>query len=260
MFSSGHVGFILLVLGLIPLGLCWRANCHTTLVHALNWGVTAWLGWGAAVIQGPRMELEADVAGYLALCLTGCAGVAVLGARRPQAGVWNLVVLGLLTVLVLPLAENLLVGPRPLGSLRLVFLGAILMVTVINYLPTRLGWAAFLLGIGVLGELLALAGLAGAWGRWCVMAAVWVGWWSWLRADDRPGSAFNRLWLDFRDRYGLFWAQRMREYFNQAASNAGWPVRLYWQGLVLPKGATPPEPAVLENMVATLRSLLQRFG
>lgn len=259
MFLSSQVGLILLGLGLVPLTLGWRANCHMTLVHALSWGLIAWLSWGVTVVQGPWVGGDFDVPSYLALCLTGCAGMAVMGARRPHAGLWNFVVLGLLTVLVLPLAETLLVGQRPLGIMRLVFLGAILVVGVINYLPTRAGWAALLLGIGGLGELLALAGLAGSWGRWCVLASLWIGWWSWL-GTDRPVSAFNRLWLDFRDRYGLFWAQRMREYFNQAASNAGWPVRLYWQGLLLPKGATPPEPAVLEAMVTTLRSLLQRFG
>jgi hypothetical protein len=38
---------------------------------------------------------------YLALCLTGCVGVAVLGARRPGVGAWDFVLLGLLAVLLL---------------------------------------------------------------------------------------------------------------------------------------------------------------
>ena len=57
--------------------------------------------------------------GYTALSLTGCAGVAVLGARRPGVGPWNFVLLGLLAVMLLPLAEGLLsrgalhlAGPR----------------------------------------------------------------------------------------------------------------------------------------------------
>jgi hypothetical protein len=66
--------------------------------------------------------------------------------------------------------------------------------------------------------------------------------------------------LDFRDRFGLVWAQRVREQFNRAAANAGWPVRLYWQGLHLSAGAPLPEPAVQAEVVAALRALLKRFG
>src|SRR5205823_3045479 len=83
---------------------------------------------------------------YLALCLTGAAGVAVLGARRPHAGAWNLVVLGLLAIMLLPLGEHLVVGTPPLDGLRAFFLAATLTVGILNYVPTAVAIPALLLG------------------------------------------------------------------------------------------------------------------
>src|SRR5262245_49299879 len=86
-----------------PLGRAGLANRRTTLRQATLWAACAGASWAllsatAALELGP----EAAFARHLALCLTGCAGVAVLGARRPGVGPWNGVVCGLLAVLLLP--------------------------------------------------------------------------------------------------------------------------------------------------------------
>src|SRR5581483_7328575 len=87
---------------------------------------------------------------YLALSLTGCAGIAVLGARRPQVVAWNFVVLGLLGVMLLPVLERSVIGASSLDWVRMVFLGGTLLVGVLNYLPTRAAPAAvFLAGFCV---------------------------------------------------------------------------------------------------------------
>ena len=70
-------------------------------------------------------------------------------------------------------------------------------------------------------------------------------------------SAFDALWLDFRDRFGVVWGQRTREQFNRAAAHEGWPVALHWDGLVVEEGKTPPDAA---ELVAKLQALLKRFG
>ena len=76
-------------------------------------------------------SLAKTAAGYVALALTGCVAVAVLGARRPGAAAWNLVVGGLLVVLLLPLAEGALIGtPIHLGTFRTTFLAAVLIKAV----------------------------------------------------------------------------------------------------------------------------------
>src|SRR5437868_1505128 len=89
--------FILHLSGAAPLWAAARANRGTSLAYAVGWAWLAWMAWGLALFAG------GPAAGHLALGLTGCAGVAVLGARRPGAGAWNFVVVGLLAVVLLPL-------------------------------------------------------------------------------------------------------------------------------------------------------------
>src|SRR4051794_17756783 len=75
------------------------SNRMTALFHTLLWVIAAWLAW--LISAGTQLPS----ANYCALALTGCAGVAVFGARRPGVSAWNFVVLGLLVVLLLPLSE-----------------------------------------------------------------------------------------------------------------------------------------------------------
>src|SRR5262245_23466953 len=127
----------------LPLTAALRANRRTSLIHSVAWAAVAWLAWGVALATSDRTWA------YVALGLTGCAGVAVLGARRPGAAAWNFIVASLLVVLLLPLAEGALIGtPLRLGTFRTLFLTVLVSVTVMNYLPTRLAAGAVLLGIG----------------------------------------------------------------------------------------------------------------
>jgi hypothetical protein len=247
------------VSSLAPLAAAWRANRGTTLTHALAWTTAAWLAWGALQPLVQASGAAPVSLSYLALCLASCAGVAVLGARSPIVGAWNFVLLGLLAVLLLPWAENMLLGTPLLDRLRLVFIVATLAVGVLNYLPTRLAMPALVLAAGCGAELLLLTdGEPGqetrAWlahvSRLAVPSACWLGW----RLVRRRGAAteFDRRWLAFRDRFGLLWGQRLREQFNRAAANAAWPARLHWTGL---RGG-PATPEMLD----TLGAMLKRFG
>src|SRR5437016_13832974 len=93
----------ILLTGVYPLWRAWRANRRTSLIQALHWAILSWVAWGLALLVADRWPAEsAKVTCYLALCLTGCAGVAVLGARRPGLGAWNFVVLALLAINLLP--------------------------------------------------------------------------------------------------------------------------------------------------------------
>jgi hypothetical protein len=84
----------------------------------------------------------------------------------------------------------------------------------------------------------------------------WVGLASWRRSRFGTNE-FDHLWLYFRNRFGLIWGQRVREQFNRAAENAGWPVYLTWRGLRR-TGETTATPVALE-VLETLRALLKRF-
>jgi hypothetical protein len=260
--------FLMMFSGLLPFGRAWWANRHTSLVQAIHWALMAWIAWMAALLIGAGMATadRVDPARYLALCLTGCAGIAVLGARRPYVGAWNFVVLGLLAVLLLPLLEGLLIRGQPPGALHFVFLGAILSVGILNYLPTRLLPAVLLLAAGEAGQMLLLIGADLEPSRRqairlvsqvCLIFVPWMAQWSWRR--QRAGANdFDRLWLHFRNRFGLVWAQRVREQFNRSAQNAGWPVYLTWRGLRR-AGDEPILPPAAAEMLETLTAALKRF-
>jgi hypothetical protein len=255
------VGALVLGTGLFPLAKAWQANRGTTLGHALAWGSATWACWlGVAWEAVFRPAGQGGQLGqYLALCLLGCAGVAVLGARRPGVAAWNFVVAGLLVVLLRPLAEGF--GTLRLSGAHLGFLAATLAVALVNYLPTRLAPGVLLLGAGCAVEWARLAGLgpdaaAAAWGRILAGAAPWA---ALASCQRRRGAAteLDRLWLAYRDRFGLVWGQRLRDQFNRAAANAGWPVVLTWEGLRPAGEGVPPDPG---QALTTLRAILRRFG
>src|SRR6266568_4821247 len=126
-----------------PLVEAWRANQRTTLRQAIAWAAGAWACWLLTFVALALEDVEnAELGRYLSLSLTACAGVAVLGARRPGVQAWNFVVCGLLAVLLLPLAQ------RGVDKGFRIFLVVILVIGLTNYLPTRAGLAALLVGIG----------------------------------------------------------------------------------------------------------------
>ncbi len=257
MTSSTAIAALMLTAAL-PLWRAWDANRATTLRHALAWATAAWAAWIAALLAADLAPPWAATARYLALALTGCAGISVLGSRRPGAAAWHFVTLGLLVVLLLPVAEGW--GHVRLSPPRTLFLAGTLAVAFLNYLPTRLGLAALVLAVACGLELLDLAagdeGLPPGWlaaarfllavGPWVALAAV--------RRAPRPGSEFDRTWRSFRDRFGALWALRLRDLFNRAAANQGWTAHLAWHGL------EPSRPADEGPMTDTLRALLKRFG
>jgi hypothetical protein len=252
--------------GVYPLAIAWWSSRRSTLVHALSWTTAAWLGWSLLVCSSDIWHAAA--ARYFAICLTACAGIAVLGARRPIVGPWNFVLLGLLAVLLLPLVEHATLETPLLDPLRLAFLAGTLFVGVLNYLPTRLALPVLLVGFEAAGELLALlqAGVDMEWDllqvhvrAWVWPAALWI---AWGIMRQRPGAptGLDRFWLDFRDSYGLMWGQRVREQFNQACKNNDWPVVLRWSGLRRTQRdqAMPAEQQTA--IVELLQGILRRFG
>ncbi|MBX6311878.1 MAG: hypothetical protein IRY99_02995, partial [Isosphaeraceae bacterium] len=71
-------------------------------------------------------------------------------------------------------------------------------------------------------------------------------------------SGLERLWLWFRDGWGVVWALRIQERFNRSAQAAGWPIRLAWSGAIGVEGAPAVEiPEAAEGM---LKGLLRRFA
>ncbi len=244
--------------GLVPLGLALWANRRTSLAHSFGWAMIAWGSWAPALFLERPDQAEVANLRYVALSLTACAGVAVLGARRPNVLAWNFVLLGLFAVMLLPLLEMEVIGSRSTEGLRTFFLAATLAVGILNYVPTRLTPAALLLLVACEAELIApIASFVRRSSEAQIVidggraAVPWLAWICWRR---RPHpSPFDGLWLDFRDRWGVVWSQRVREQFNHASRNAGWSAVLGWGGLEI----RPADDD--ERYVNLLRSILQRF-
>jgi hypothetical protein len=250
---------LLFVTGSGALLRAWFASRATALFHAVHWSMAAWLTWGLTIFM-PERAAHPDPVAYVALCLTGCAGVAVLGARRPHVTAWNFVVLGLSAVMVLPLFERAFIGTQSLDWLRLTFLGITLGVSVLNYLPTRFGPCAFLAGICCAAEMIAIAapeplphGMESDVLRICLLAAPSL---AFIRLTPAAENELDRTWRDFRDAWGLVWGERVREQFNRSAAHAALPVHMTWFGF---KYARPNDATTQAAVGDTLRALLTRF-
>src|SRR5262249_31222269 len=150
------------------------------------------------------------------VALSFCPVIALIGAKRPQHKAWNLVVFSLWAIVALPAAEAVLAHHSTrieLGAARSWFLWVLIGLTPINLLPTRFWLASLLIApsqIVVLGPHLALirraltseSELIGLLLATAALAsAAYVS-----RRKTMATNAYDRLWLDFRDTMGLFWA------------------------------------------------------
>ena len=245
----------------------WNENRHTSLTHALIWAALAWIAWILTVPFEPPGS-SAGVCVYLALALTGCASIAVLGARRPGVTMWNAVVAALLLMELLPWGEAAIrQNDIRLDGLRLVVLAGTISIGIMNYLPTRNGIGALLIGFGCgcqwLRFMKADEGIHEVWdwlGRWALAAAPGMVVLCRKLMRRQEASEFDRCWIGFRERFGVVWGQRLREQFNQAARHANWRVLLTWRGLRSRPGAEQPNEEEKAAMFQTLNAVMKRFG
>lgn len=273
---------VALVLTGIPLWQAWHGARGTALRPAIAWMAAA-IGLGGlalAVAIGEPLATGRPWAGHLAYLSSLCSLAAlttVLNARRPGAAAWAILMGLLVLVLLIPWLEGSgLVHGRTMASrLRLeppwsLFYAGLVLVGVGNYLPTRFGGAALLLGLGLAVVWLGLTHpgwpperRAWLWvaGPGLTVVAVWTA--EAIACRNRKAhSDLDRLWLWFRDRWGVVWALRVQERFQGVAEASGWPLRLTWSGtvpVVEKPGASRPDDSE-DPAVATLMALLRRFA
>jgi hypothetical protein len=249
---------------------------QTTLVSPWSWAVAATCAWSAVELIA-SFSGESSVGGLTPLrlaviALSFCPAVSLIGAKRPQHAAWNFVVLSLWGIVALPAAENFFLHPGQklaMGDARGWFLWILLLLGPINFVPTRFWLAALLIFSGqflglsrylalvqrplvpqpdLLG--LALCGLG-------ILAAAFA-----ARRISDAASPYDRLWLDFRDSFGLFWALRVQERVNAAAQQYDWDLDLTWSGF---RRRSADEPAgaidlrIEPALRTTLKGLLRRF-
>ena len=247
---------------------------QTTLVPAWWWSVTAAVAWTgtelAAAFCQEAQPTWLSPARLAAVTLSFCPLLAVLGAKRPQHAAWSFVVAAFWGIVTLPAAETFFLqrGQRlEIDDARSWFLWILIAVGPINYLPTSRWLSSVLLAAGqvlALSEYLPLIQrpvaphqhLIGLW-----LAAAGIVLTSVQRAPpaDQP---YDRLWLDFRDLFGLFWALRLQERVSAVAQSQHWPLYLAWSGLRdSASGAKlgALDPAIEKTLRTTMRGLLRRF-
>jgi len=273
----------------------------STAVPAGCWAVAACLALAAelgARAAGGLGEPAAAAAARLAVVAIGlCPAMSLLGAKRPQHGVWQLIVGTLAVVLCLPAASALLVRPGSLPDLHLLercFILLLIVVGWMNFAGTRRAVAA---GCVAAGQLLLARGLlpgtmpddaphaplairldAGAAAlvlAGTLLAAVqaFAG-----RRGHRGGGAggdgaeqgsgtemagvFDPPFLALRETLGAAWTLRIAERFDTVARAHGWPCRLRFGGLEV-RGAADPSPpqrtAWQRDARRAFRALMRRF-
>jgi hypothetical protein len=270
------------IAGLLPvLRRLRRGFRGTALEPAWHWAGVVWLTWVTVpviTIVSPPLSAWGDALWYFAAVLALTPPIAVLGARRPTSRVWTwFVLVPLVLVFTWPLLPVLREGGGPsafsLEEPVVVGYALVLVMGAGNYLGLRFSLSALLWMTGLLLVVLPLCPATAPWlpggqtgrvcGSLCLAAAGWI-------ADRQiasrkrppPGPPLDRVWRDFRDLFGIVWARRVQERFNDEACRQGLPVRLGLHGLqsaggeIRAGGIEEPSLAVAE---ASLRWLLQKF-
>ena len=101
--------------------------------------------------------------------------------------------------------------------------------------------------------------MAGAAGALLVATAILLT----MRSADPYGvepSTSNRVWLRFRDAYGLVWGLRVLERYNVAAAKLDWPQQITWYGFQS-RETTEEQPSkkIEATAARSFRMLLRRF-
>jgi hypothetical protein len=255
-----------------------RGAMRTTLSAAWCWAGASLTALAAAELAIAWLAGETPPAWvshlrYCAAVTTFAPVMAVLGAKRPQNRAWQLIVLALLAILILPSVQALLFRagePLALHMARRGFLAILVGMGLMNYIATRFGVSSLLFAaaqVVFLGD--ALPGIGEHTSAWrpvigMALAILALG----LVAVGLPRARtavrpFDRCWIDFRDAFGVVWALRVLERVNATAAANHWPARLTWRGIRAMGGDDAAgaglSDEVEQAMLKNFKSLLRRF-
>jgi len=256
----------------------------------------AWWACGAAVAfaiesavraSGGLVDPASQASARLAVVAVSlCPIMSLLGAKRPQHGVWQFIVASLAGIVALPAASAALVrpgSPPDVHALQRWFMLALVLVAAMNFAATRHGVAAVMVAVGqviLLRQFLPFVESVGQQGATLDAVAAWLVAsgaivavaQSWLRQAQRRvvGSevatrhdgeadlaAFGTAYLALRETLGAAWTLRIAERFNVVAESRDWPCRLRFDGL---HGRGDPDDRQWQaDAVRTGRALLRRF-
>ena len=293
-FISSAVALVFVVLSCCA---AWFSRGSTAVPAAL-WSATAAFIFALSMLQQATEQLDiAPMAIHrvVVAALSVCPTMSLLGAKRPQHGVWQFIVAALAAVLALPTASAVLIRPGGLPDLHILgrfFLPILIMVGWMNFVGTGRWIAATLIAVGHIvliwpllpGNLLETAlpqagldltaivcmtaggGLAFiqtvlAMSRRRVAQAVPHG------ASQENAvfvSRVNNCFIPLRETLGAAWTLRLIERFEVLATRRGWPLRLTLKGAEFTnKGVDRTNSVGAQDWQAdaarALEALLRRF-
>lgn len=259
----------------------WRVR-GSTAVPAAWWAVAACLALACDAgirVGGPSDAAAAARLRLVVAALAVCPAMSLLGAKRPQHGVWQLIVASLAVVIAMPALSAWLVRPGSLPDVHLLgrgFLALLAAVSWMNFVATRNGPAATLVTAGQLAVILPfLPGIAAdralpqdsldCFGA-CLLAvgALLAAALPLVRpramgtnAADPVSRSIDPPFLALRETLGAAWALRIAERFDSVASDRGWPCRLAFRGAEI--GGDPVDDSWHRDALRAFKALMHRF-
>lgn len=282
-----------MIAALVAAGAVYRVR-GSTAVPAAWWAVAACLALAAdagaqaaGIVPAPAAAARIRL-GVAALAV--CPAMSLLGAKRPQHGVWQLIVATLAVVVALPALSAWLVRPGSLPDVHILgrgFLLGLALVGWLNFVATAHGPAATAIAAGQLAILRpflpgvateaalpqpaldaagaalvaagALAALVGQSSRSPMRPHLPASKTLAPRADSaaRITALIDPPFLALRDTLGAAWALRIAERFDAVAAERGWPCRLRFAGL--DAGGDPADDSWHRDALRACKALLRRF-
>jgi hypothetical protein len=258
----------------------WLAR-GSTAVPAAGWAVVgavllaveAWArGRGSLTDPTALVAMRVVVA-----AVSVCPVMSLLGAKRPQHGVWQAIVATLACVLAMPAVSATLIRPGSMPDLHILercFLPLLVAVGWMNFAATRHGLAATLVAAGQAGLIwpllpgvatgapslgvdLPAACCLAAGAVVAVVQSACLPAGGRLRQGQTLAAVIDPPLLALRETLGAAWTLRIAERFNALAEARGWPCRLRFAGLELTGDSAGGSWE--REAVRCLRSILRRF-
>lgn len=196
-----------------------------------------------------------------------CPTMALLGAKRPQDRAWQFIVFSLWAILSLPSLEWLLFGGvQEMHPARFWFLAILTGAGALNGTGTRFWPSSWLVCVAQMALVMPYFSATQSWlsaagGPQLGLLAIVLAWG--LHAAGLPrataGPRLDRVWLDFRDAFGVVWSLRVADRVNTAATMVGWPVTLGWHGFRSSDGSAAGEFEMPAPVEESFRAILRRF-
>ena len=205
----------------------------TTLMVPLYWLLGSFLAQLIVELLGFSHVGVGRAIRYGVVLLTCCPVMAVLGAKRPQDRGWQLIVVSLWAVQLLPAAQFIAFSSgefQPDFAWR-AFAIVLVIVGLANWIFTRFGASCLAYTFAQVLLLFWPGEVQAAIAHAILLLGVAMVWLEFPRVDKQKRQSEGvHWWFDFRDAFGAAWGLRVAERLNAAARANGWSSTIRWRG------------------------------